>query len=134
MRPLDPGLARDRRRRPAAARRGRTRRRRSPGAEDRRGERRFPIANTEIRNHAASGRVLDLSRDGMAIESCTALRPGQLYSFTLTIGDHVESLEARVLWCRLRTTERLPGGDVVPIYRAGIERVRPRPDADAEGA
>ncbi len=132
MRPLDPDLARAWRRRSALSRRPSSSHH-PPGREERRAERRFPIANTEIRNHAASGQVLDLSRDGMAIESHQAVRPGRRYTFTLTIGDHVETLAARVLWCRLQTTRRLPNGDVLPVYRAGIERLRPHaPNGAAE--
>lgn len=125
MRPLDPRLLGDWLRRTSAAKRKRAEDRRRTPLPDRRIERRFPIANTGIRNHVVNGSVLDLSRDGLAIESTTALRPGQRYTFTLTIGEHLETLRARVLWCRLQTTERLPNGDVRPLYRAGIERVRP---------
>ncbi len=61
----------------------------------------------------------------MAIESTSALCPGHQYSLTLTIGDHVETLDARVLWCRLHTTRKLPNREVEPIYRAAIRRIRP---------
>ena len=124
MRPLDPSLVPHWRRR-ASARRHRNRRPRSSRGSERRSDRRFPIANTEFSSPSVSGRVLDIHRDGMAIESHSALRPGRGYTLTLRIGTHVETLEARVLWCRLLSTERLPNGDVVPVYRAGIARVRP---------
>jgi hypothetical protein len=126
MRPLDPDLQRewlrrmpDRRRRTCA-----------PPHPDRRRSPRFPVANTEIGNHGISGKVLDLGPGGMAIEAGEALRPGRQYTLTLTIGEHVESVAARVLWCRLSATRRLPGGDVIPVYRAGIERARPDPGPD----
>lgn len=120
MRPLDPDLTERRTKSPPRARR-----RRSRDEPERRAAPRFPLANTEIRNHAVTARVLDLARGGFAIESSHAMRPGQRYTFTLAIGEHVETLDARVLWCRLRTTERQPNGEVVPVYRAGIERIRP---------
>ncbi len=125
MQPLDPNLLSEWQRRSARKRRER---RESPRptatSDDRRADPRFPLANTEIRGHAADGRVLDLARGGMAIETNSALRPGHRYTFTLSIGEYVETVEARVLWCRLRATERRPNGDVLPVYRAGIERVR----------
>ena len=127
MRPLDPDLLPEWLRRSARKRAGRSPAGRSPRADDRRAEARFPVANTEIRNHVATGHVVDFARGGMAIESTRSLRPGRRYTFTLTIGDHVETLEARVLWCRLTSTRKRADGEVVPVYRAGIERVRSDP-------
>jgi hypothetical protein len=122
MRPLDPTLL------PAWHRNIAARRRQhqlGSSRAERRAERRFPIANTEVHSHTVVGRVIDLNGGGMSIESHAALKPGGRYSLTLSIGDHAETLEARVLWCRLLATRRSPNGDVVPVYRAGIERVRP---------
>ena len=127
MRPLDPDLLPEWLRRSARKRADRSSSTALPPPDDRRVEARFPVANTEIRNHLATGRVVDFARGGMAIESSHALRPGCRYTFTLTIGEHVETLEARVLWCRLAATRRLSSGEVVPLYRAGIERIRPDP-------
>ncbi len=127
MRPLDPNLL------PVWQRNAAARRRRhqtgSPRTE-RRADRRFPIANTEVQNRTIVGRVLDINRNGMSIESHTAMRPGSRYTLTLSIGDHAETLEAQVLWCRLLATRRSPNGDVIPIYRAGIARVRPQSRRD----
>lgn len=125
MRPLDPDLLPDWLRRSARKRARQAASSRIPPPNDRRAEARFAIANTEIRNHVATARVVDFARGGMSVESTSALRPGQRYTFTLTIGQHVETLEARVLWCRLASTRRLPSDEVVPVYRAGIERIRP---------
>ena len=125
MRPLDPDLQREWLRRMPSRRR-----RRASRTVDRRRNPRFPIANTDIGNHTIQGRVLDLSRAGMAIEAQEALRPGERYELTLTIGEHVETVEARVLWCRLAATRRLEGGEVAPVYRAGIVRIRPAASED----
>lgn len=78
--------------------------------------------------------MLDLSRGGMAIECHAALGPGRVYTFRLAIGEHAETLTARLLWCRLCGTERLSNGDVRPIYRAGIERLplSEQPDSEAD--
>ena len=121
MRPLDPSLLQEWQRRSAG--RKPERRRSAPDGKDRRSHPRIALANTEMRDHSLSARVIDLSRLGFAIESHAALRPGGCYYFTLTIGEHVEAVEARVLWCRLLRTERLPNGDVRPTFRAGIERL-----------
>ncbi len=127
MRPLDPNLVPGWRQRSERTRGRWPSRLGSATRAERRENTRFPLANTEIRNHTVAGRVVDLARGGMAIESNDALRPGRCYTFTLTIGEYVETLEARVLWCRLRATERQASGDVLPLYRAGLERVRPEP-------
>lgn len=131
MRPLDPNLVPAWRRRAGHRRR---RRRESSNPAERRAERRYRIANTEVRNHQVAGRVLDLHRDGMSIESDASLRPGRTYTLTLSIGEHIETLDARVLWCRLLRTERQPNGDVTPVYRAGIRTVRPARSSEESGA
>jgi hypothetical protein len=112
----------------------RRRRKREPRQTDRRHTDRFPLANTDIGNHSIRGRVLDLSRAGMAIETQETLRPGQSYELTLTIGEHVETLEARVLWCRLCGTRPIEDGDIAPVYRAGIVRIRPETPGEDEKA
>ncbi len=125
MRPLDPDLLPEWLRRRARKLARQSSPSRVPNSGERRAETRFPIANTEIRNHVAAARVVDFARGGMAIESTQSLRPGRRYTFTLTIGEHIETLEARILWCRLASTRRRADGEVVPVYRAGIERIRP---------
>ncbi len=66
-----------------------------------------------------SGRILNLSQGGLAIETGSALRVGARYRFKVTGGERPADFEGRILWCRLRRT-RPAGGDVEPIYRAGI--------------
>lgn len=96
-----------------------------PEAEgERRGDVRFPLANTDLENHLVRGSLVEMSRGGLSIEAHEALSPGQAYTFTLKIGEYEETLRGRVLWCRLRATRKTEGGDVLPVYRAGISRVR----------
>ncbi len=104
---------------------------RRPARRDRRLASRYEIRDAEVAGPVLSGRILNLSRRGLAIETGSALRVGARYRFTVTGGERSVEFEGRILWCRLRAT-RPAGGDVEPVYRAGIE-LEGRLESDAEG-
>ncbi len=87
---------------------------------DRRLAIRFEIPDAEVVSPVLSGRILNLSRRGLAIETGSALRVGARCRFTVTGGERTAEFHGRILWCRLRTI-RPAGGDFEPVYRAGIE-------------
>ena len=66
--------------------------------------------------------LLDLSAEGLAVESHESLRVGARYRFTLEMEGATESFVGAVLWCRMVATRPGAGGDVLPVYRAGIAR------------
>ncbi|MDX1501817.1 MAG: PilZ domain-containing protein [Thermoanaerobaculia bacterium] len=91
---------------------------------ERRGTARTGVAGTRLRSPTLEVRLLDLSEGGLAVESNEALRIGARYRFTLE-GEGAaggESFVATVLWCRLHRTLPRSGGDVLPVYRAGLAR------------
>ena len=65
-------------------------------------------------------RIIDLSVEGVGIETQTSLTVGRRYSLKVEREDQRLDLSGQVAWCRLTGTRRNPAGDVVPIYRAGI--------------
>ncbi len=65
-------------------------------------------------------RVVNLSVDGMSIETLSPLKVGRKYSLKLNQEDHVLPVVGKVVWCTLVRTRRGRAGDIVPIYRAGI--------------
>ncbi len=74
----------------------------------------------ELTSKGLAGRVLNVSETGLAIE--TSARPvvGKSYQFTLADPEITVAATARVRWCVLRRTTPAEGGDVLPIYFAGL--------------
>ncbi len=66
-------------------------------------------------------RVVNLSVSGMAVETSGRLNLGRSYSFKLRDGDAEVAIPGRVVWCVLGHTRRAAGGEVAPVYRAGVE-------------
>jgi PilZ domain len=103
---------------------------------DRRSKRRRPPRNSRLKSAALSVRLLDLSDQGMAIETRSALRIGACYPFSLR-GDPTDGgpFRGRVLWCRVHRLEPAENGDIHTIYRAGVQRLRPEEESEvAESA
>ena len=70
---------------------------------------------------STEARIIDLSLDGMALETSAYLQIGRSYSLKL---DHKKlgfPLRGVVKWCSLKRTTRDSKGDVVAVYRAGIK-------------
>lgn len=66
-------------------------------------------------------RILNLSVAGMAVETSGRLNVGRTYSFKLRERDAEVTIPGRVAWCVLGRTRRSAGGEVAPVYRAGIQ-------------
>lgn len=66
-------------------------------------------------------RVLNLSDEGLAIETAVALAPGRTYAVHIEHRGRRISLSGTVAWCRLRGTSRNEKGETVPTYLAGVE-------------
>lgn len=66
--------------------------------------------------------ILNLSVDGMALETNSWLSVGRKYSFKLRRngGDDI-LLGGEVVWCNLVRTARDASGETLPVYRAGIK-------------
>lgn len=97
----------------------------SPAAKDpgvRRNDRRT-VDNVYLFN-PVPGRVVDLCASGLGVETRDALPLAKRDLFS--IGDDAmvrAKLRAEVRWCRLARTESRSNGDVISIYRSGIEFV-----------
>lgn len=61
--------------------------------------------------------VLNLSLDGMALETSAWLNVGKRYRMKVGAGDDVLELDGTVVWCRLLGRGRGGGG---PVYQAGV--------------
>ncbi|MCP4205326.1 MAG: PilZ domain-containing protein [bacterium] len=65
-------------------------------------------------------RVLNLSLDGMSLETNNPLKIGHEYSLRLDEGKNQMPLKGTVVWCTLVKTTRDSKGDVQPVFRAGV--------------
>lgn len=86
-------------------------------------QRRFPrlsVQQTRIRNSLLSGKVVNLSLGGLAMESTAGMRIGSLHRFRVDCAAKTFRVEGKVCWCRLSRTVRRQAGEVVPIFRTGI--------------
>lgn len=93
--------------------------RRARGSERRR-HHRHDVQGVSGHLHLSfEAKILNLSFDGMALETHGWLSVGRCYSFELRHGQECLELEGTVAWCRLVGTVRIEG-ESVPVYRAGV--------------
>lgn len=64
--------------------------------------------------------ILNLSDEGMAIETRRCLRVGTNYPFSLRYRRSVVAVDGQVKWCKLNRTIPLRNGESEALYRAGI--------------
>ena len=70
---------------------------------------------------STDARVIDLSLDGMSLETSAYLQIGRSYSLKLHHKKLEFPLRGVVQWCSLKRTTRDTKGDVLAIYRAGVK-------------
>lgn len=64
--------------------------------------------------------ILDLSTEGLGLETSSWLSVGRTYRVRLTGEKQEFSLSGTVAWCALSMTSRGAGGEKAPVYRAGL--------------
>lgn len=85
---------------------------------ERRSKRHHPKEPIEVSSPTLRGQVLNLSLEGLAIETAKALHPGKQVS--LKIDGEGSVVTGLVRWSRLQRICTRPDGDSETIYRAGI--------------
>ncbi|MFQ5528629.1 MAG: PilZ domain-containing protein [Thermoanaerobaculia bacterium] len=89
--------------------------------DERRTHTRYPVAGIKGSFlFTTDARVLNLSLDGMSLETQNPLKIGHEYSLRLDEGEHHMPLKGTVVWCTLVKTTRDFSGEVQPVYRAGV--------------
>lgn len=66
-------------------------------------------------------KVIDMSLQGMKIESSRRLDVGRKYSIRIGKKGEMIGLSGLVVWCTLSRTTNSTEGEFVPVYQAGIE-------------
>ena len=82
--------------------------------------RRFRAGHISFRSSRLDARLLNLSASGAGIETSDPPRIGAEVLFELESEQTSTLIPGEVRWCRLGRTANDEGGDVVPVYRAGI--------------
>lgn len=96
-------------------------------APERRDSPRCPAGRVGFRSPQIQASLVDLSREGLAIESLEHPPIGGTLEFTLVQGRVRADAQGQVRWCNLRRTYRTVEGDVVAVYRAGLRLGGKRP-------
>ena len=86
--------------------------------EERRNKQRHVTEPIEVSSPTVHGQVLNLSMDGLAIETATPLSPGKRLS--LKIDGEGTTVTGKVRWSKLSSLRRSDKGNSEPIYQAGI--------------
>jgi hypothetical protein len=66
-------------------------------------------------------KVVDISIDGISLESTKMLTMGNTYVLKLKDRKKAVSLKGSVVWSSLSEAREGPGGDVIPIYKVGMK-------------
>ncbi|HEB75759.1 MAG TPA: PilZ domain-containing protein [Nitrospirae bacterium] len=91
------------------------------GATERRKNKRYDVEGIEgCLTFVLNVRILNMSLDGMAVESNHMISVNKEYTIKVNHKDELLDLRGRVIWSKLYRTVVSDEGDVVPIYRAGI--------------
>jgi Tfp pilus assembly protein PilZ len=70
-------------------------------------------------------RVVDLSVDGLGVETDRWLQVGRSYTVSLPTGETTLRIPGRVAWCVLARTKKNAEGEAAPLYKAGIQFQEP---------
>ena len=84
-------------------------------------ERRFHAGRVSFRSAVLNARLLNLSANGAAIETSDQPRIGAEVLCELENEQTSTLIPGEIRWCRLGRTTNNESGEVIPVYRAGIE-------------
>ena len=99
--------------------------------KERRTKRRHVTEPIEVSSPTIQGQVLNLSMDGLAIETATPLSPGKKLS--LKIDGEGTTVEGKVRWSKLSSLRRDETGGSKAIYHAGIAIETQDGDEESDG-
>lgn len=101
---------------------------------DRREHHRLAIDRLVVQSRSTTGRILNLSARGLAIEISSGMMIGSTQRLLIVSPVRRVTVTASVRWCRLCRLSPITSGDVVPVFRAGLRFQKPRPTREAATA
>lgn len=66
-------------------------------------------------------KIIDVSLGGMSFEADRRLNMGKKYSLTIKTQGVLATVKGVVVWCSLTKHTKNTKGDIIPIYKCGIE-------------
>lgn len=89
---------------------------------ERRRQRRYPVSDVQgTLLFSVPVTVLNMSLTGMAMETTSRLQIGRRYTLKIKQDQEYLTLSGTVTWCSLGKTRKTETGEVVPVYRAGVQ-------------
>jgi len=81
--------------------------------------------NPKIIPHFLDTKIVNISVGGIAIETTTRLEINKEYGLKINQRGNAFRLKGRVVWAVLMRAEKKESGDIIPVYKAGIEFQQP---------
>jgi hypothetical protein len=95
------------------------------GNERRKHKRLMVKGNQKIIPHFLNTKIINISVGGIAIETTTRLEINKEYGLKINQRGNAFRLKGRVVWALLMRAEKKESGDIVPVYKAGMEFQQP---------
>jgi len=70
-------------------------------------------------------KILNISADGVAVETTKKFQKNEEYDLEIRQGRNAHRLKSRVVWAVLARIEKKDSGDIVAVYKAGMEFEQP---------
>jgi c-di-GMP-binding flagellar brake protein YcgR len=91
--------------------------------EEKRRYRRFRVDIMEINGRmvfADNVKILDISAGGVSLKADRRLNIGTEYTLKMEEEGKILTVRGNIVWSVLSETRQIPGGDIVPVYTAGM--------------
>jgi len=85
---------------------------------------RFPVYNDEINSSMVLSdhlQVLDISEGGILLKADIRLNIGRQYTLTIKTRFNVSTVKGMIVWSSLIENKEDAKGNIIPIYKAGLE-------------
>ena len=85
---------------------------------------RFPVDNDEMNSSMALAdhvQVLDISEGGISLKADIRLNMGRQYTLTIKTKLNVSTVKGIIVWSSLIENKEDAKGNIVPIYKAGLQ-------------
>jgi hypothetical protein len=92
--------------------------------QERRRDKRFPVDNDELNSSMAFAHhveVLDISEGGISVKADLRLNIGRQYTLTIKTKRNVSTVKGTIVWSSLIDNKEDAKGNIVPIYKAGLQ-------------
>ena len=92
--------------------------------QEKRRHERFPVDNDEINSSMALAdhvQVLDISEGGISLKADLRFNIGRQYTLTIKTKHMASTVKGIIVWSSLSESKKDVKGNIVPIYKAGLQ-------------